>query len=294
MKRSELKQIIRKIIKEEMEWPYFKLSKKDDELYDEDGIKLDVSHSPFKTIENAEKFLEKFDIRGTIVGWLEENIESADKKRLIVEDRLSDLDAEYKVEKNKVIAHLKGQKASVFTKFIQRFTELDKTIDNITSEKRELEKQRDIKVSEKGDISKKINEAIFEIFNADEQVMTLVVDCLGSTLTLAKQSDPTKKETIDYVQAWKMVYDLFSNPKYGLQVQLDDILKACTIVEENIRKRSLSVKVKEEGILIESSIIDKIMRFVKYFKKWVKFFKNKKEKVDKIIQKIVSKEKNEE
>lgn len=69
---SKLRQIIREeiknVLKERFNWEYFYLNKKG-ELIDEDGNLVNKRFPKFKSIEDAEKFLEKEDIRANVVGY---------------------------------------------------------------------------------------------------------------------------------------------------------------------------------------------------------------------------------
>ena len=298
--KESLKDIIKEVLNEEyhsMEWPYYKISKVDGELYDENGILLNYPHRPFESIEDAEEFLIKNDIRGNVKGYTNEG----PRKKVVKEDRLSPEDADYSTDKKGIYAYLKKNKAGNFTKLIKSLEEIDTTLKDISEKKKELTKQQDVKKSEHAEQDEKLRQMVLDLFDAEESANTLYVEANGSLLTLAKKTDKNidSKETntnVDYKAAWDAVTDLYANTDIGLVNQMNELLAKFTTVteiEKKAYKRNLSRGVKEESILKdvlnEFKLVDLWNNFITYFKQfniWKKVFGKKLDITNQIIEKL--------
>lgn len=200
-----------------------------------------------------------------------------------------DIEYEFDSKKEKVIAYLKQQKASRFTKFIQTLLDLEAKMDDLKKIKQELNDELNLKKADYDVQDTTITEAVLDLFDAAESAQTLVVDCLGSTLTLAKKTPDVTVVTTntDFKKAWDMCYALFASPELGLQNKLDEIVNECTAISTEIKtkKRALRPKLKGENIIRES-IFDSIRTFVGSIFGWAKSFGKKQKAVDSYISKL--------
>jgi hypothetical protein len=195
-------------------------------------------------------------------------------KRIIKEERLGDQFAEYKVKDEKIKIILKNQQASKLTKIVNAWNDLSKQVSTLEDQRKSIADSLATAKNAVEQLRDDARDAIIEIVDVNEAVMSIVVKCAGSTLSLAKQSDQVQGTDvyIDYKQAWETLYKLLEGDN-GLKKMMDDTIKTNTSVELSITqaKRALRLKTKESSyksgkILTEISLqlyFDKIINFIK-------------------------------
>jgi len=222
---------------------------------------------------------------------------------ILNEARLDQEFASYKVKKSKVIASLKGHKASVFTKYAKAYLTLDKKVDELAKKKVELNTLKNDIDSSKDKLHNNIRESISNVFDEAENTLTLTVECLGSQFTLNTKTEANedkvvpagKIENIDYKKAFELLYGIVSDDK-GLITTLDDVIKKSTTIVETAerievgKKRGVRINVKNESILNEIDFMSIWNIGVKLFnklsvkiKKLLVFNKQRLSKTDNLI-----------
>ena len=206
---------------------------------------------------------------------------------ILNEARLDQEFASYKVKKSKVIASLKGHKASVFTKYAKAYLTLDKKVDELAKKKVELNTLKNDIDSSKDKLHNNIRESISNVFDEAENTLTLTVECLGSQFTLNTKTEANedkvvpagKIENIDYKKAFELLYGIVSDDK-GLITTLDDVIKKSTTIIETSekiitgKKRGVRINVKNESILNEIDLLSIWNKGLKLFNKLTVKIKN--------------------
>jgi len=212
-------------------------------------------------------------------------------KEIIKEDRLESNDVNYEQKKDKLIAYVKGHKASEITKFIQRIKETDASANELAEKKRILNDALNVQKSKKEELNNNIRDMIESFFDVADQVQTLTIDVLGSALTLAKKTEANEPHTdiitnINYKKAWNMLSELMGNENSGLKTKMDELIAECTeTIEKEVlgAKRNLITKLKDENVIKENWLTDKFKVFISKFSRWINNFKNAQVRVDKFI-----------
>jgi len=212
------------------------------------------------------------------------------------EARLPSEFADYTETKTKLIASLKKNKAGTFTKYAKMWKDLDKAVTEFGEEKKKLNTLKQSIDKQKTELHQNIKTNITDLFDAEEQLMTLTVDSMGSYFTLNKKTaanDPKEKETIDY----KAIYEDFKKlveGQDGLTKQFEEITTKYTKVTEVAgRARGLKVVVKENR-LNENSVLNRIKSTIKSLvsksvtklKSWTSKKKKELSNIDKKITKL--------
>jgi hypothetical protein len=199
--------------------------------------------------------------------------------------------AEYEEKKGKVIAYLQKQKASQFTKYAKSWTELDFLIEKHAEAKRQLNEIKNEMEDKKNHIHTTLRSEIENLFDDDEKLMTLTVDCLGSTFTLNKLSEAKPDTVVTNVDYQKIYEELnaFVAGKEGLQEMFEDITQKYTeviTIAGKTPERGLRVNIKEGNNINEGlfeTLIDNISKIVDKFATTFKRWFGKKEKELKAI-----------
>lgn len=200
--------------------------------------------------------------------------------------------AEYTVKKDKVIATLKNQRASQFTKFAKTWSELNKQVDLFTEEKRRLNELKNEIEAKKDALHKDLREGISELFDDGESLMTLTVECLGSSFTLSKAAEAKPDVITTNVNYVKILEELqeFVAGKDGLQEKFEEITNKYTeiiVTAGKIPERGLRVQVKENIFSdIWSKVVQITQGFTKMFKKWFSKKESELERINKEIEKL--------
>lgn len=180
------------------------------------------------------------------------------------EARNSDLVYKEKVTKNKldrVTVELQGSQSGVMTKIASRYERLEKAIKRMAEKRDEL--------------NAKLKENVESLFNAEDVVLTRVVETASFTMTLSKLikgSEQDPKVVVRYEEIAKELQTLIPDE---LQEQVDAIIAKYT--ETSIaadKSPALRVKAKLDENLTEGvvefiqKVTTKLSSFVRSITKW--------------------------
>lgn len=151
--------------------------------------------------------------------------------------------ATYEIKKDKVIASLSKQNASVFTKIAKETKTLSADLEIMNAKKRELTEMQN-KLKDRGDeLNSLTKEKVIELFGESEQAMTLSVECLGSTFTLSKLAESNQDKII--TKAGEIVSTDYKAVIDELLIQIPEISEAVKLL------------IKQFSVLAESDVIKK-------------------------------------
>lgn len=195
--------------------------------------------------------------------------------------------ATYTQLKDRVIAKISAQKASVFTALAKQWKELESYLSELETKKRELNELKNKVDAMETEAKSKIRDKIVEVFDDSEQTMTLVVECLGSSFTLSKLTDanlPSTKtvSTTDY----EKVVNLLLEQLPDLKSQVDILLKQCTAIQTvDVKGKERSVRVGVSESIITEGAFDKLKQwFINLKSKFLQAFDRSKFRQKKISQ----------
>lgn len=182
-------------------------------------------------------------------------------KEVIVLSEARDPDLKYteKVVKNKIdriIVELSGNPSGVMSRLTSRYDRLDKAIKTMSVKRNEMNEQ--------------IKDTVTELFNAEDIVLTRVVETVSFTLTLSKlvkASEQNPKTVVDYESIAK---DLAALIPAELQAQVEEITKKYTAISLAADKSpALRIKNKNDDKLDEG-IMDSLKSLATKIKAWAK------------------------
>jgi predicted nuclease with TOPRIM domain len=190
----------------------------------------------------------------------------------LYEARQSDLKYTTKEVKGKidrVIVQLESGKSAAFTKLSRQYSNLNELIEQLEVRKNELNAE-----------TKKLVESYFD---AEDEVLTRVVETVSMTATLSKLAQPTPK--VDYENVVEELVKLMPE----LTEKVSDLKKAATTIAKP-KSPMLSVKVGgtvKEGI---DTFVDKVKKIAKdlynSIKSWGKMYDRKLSKIEKMIKRM--------
>jgi predicted metal-dependent hydrolase len=177
---------------------------------------------------------------------------------VLSEARNPDLTYSEKVVKNKidrVTVELAGNPSGVMSRLTSRYDRLDKAIKTMTVKRNEMNEQ--------------IKENVTELFNAEDIVLTRVVETISFTLTLSKlvkSSEQNPKTTVDYEAIAKELAKLIPEE---LQEQVEAITKMYTEVTITADK-SPALRIKNKNDKLDEGLMDSIKGLANKVVKWAK------------------------
>lgn len=177
---------------------------------------------------------------------------------VLSEARNPDLTYSEKVVKNKidrVTVELTGNPSGVMSRLTSRYDRLDKAIKTMTVKRNEMNEQ--------------IKENITELFEAEDIVLTRVVETVSFTLTLSKlvkASEQNPKTTVDYEAIAKELAKLIPEE---LQAQVEAITKMYTEVTLASDK-SPALRIKNKNDKLDEGLMDSIKGLANKVVKWAK------------------------
>lgn len=202
--------------------------------------------------------------------------------------------ASYEVKKDKVIAKISAQKASVFTSLAKSWKELDNSVELLAQKKRELNELKNKVEAEESELKSKIKEKITSVFDESETAMTLTVECLNSSFTLSKITETNQDKVITpkggiISTDYKMVVDLLLEQNAELKETIDLLIKKASVIasEDVIKKgaeRRVSVAVGEN---VNEAFTDRISNFFAAVSKKIKHFFGNLNKRQNLINKYI-------
>lgn len=182
-------------------------------------------------------------------------------QEILFEARQEGPDVSYSVKQVKgkvtaVTAKLEKNKSGVMTKLAARYKEVDEQLKLLTEER--------------DGMNAKIKEELLEYFDAEDAVLTRIVETVSLTAQLAKQSQDSTK-----VDDSAVVAKLLENATPELAEQIAKLREQCaTIVKA--KSPSLTVKINE-GMF--DSIKKAISRFARSVMSWASRYDRKLEKI---------------
>lgn len=205
--------------------------------------------------------------------------------------------ATYEIKKDKVIASLSKQNASVFTKIAKETKTLSADLEIMNAKKRELTEMQN-KLKDRGDeLNSLTKEKVIELFGESEQAMTLSVECLGSTFTLSKLAESNQDKIITKAGEiastdYKAVVDelLIQIPEISEAVKL--LIKQFSVIAESdiIKKgaeRRLSVNLES---IVQEGVWDKVLsianRLAAKFKSLFSGLRSRQNKINSMLSKL--------
>lgn len=178
---------------------------------------------------------------------------------ILAEARNPDLKYSEKVVKNKidrVTVELAGNPSGVMSRLTSRYDRLDKAIKTMTVKRNEMNEQ--------------IKDNVTDLFNAEDIVLTRVVETVSFTLTLSKlvkSAEQNPKVVVDYEAIAKELAKLIPEE---LQAKVEEITKMYTEISIAADKSpALRIKNKNDEKLDEG-IIDSIRGLANKVIKWIK------------------------
>jgi uncharacterized protein YdcH (DUF465 family) len=176
-------------------------------------------------------------------------------------------DLEYKEKKvknilDKVIVDIKGKESAKFTRLAKAYKEVKDEMDALETIRESLNDE--------------IKEEALELFNAEDEVLTRVIETVSLTVQLSKRGFTTKTD----VNYEKIITDI-SALVPALKDKITEIVAACTNVTKTPRSPALTVKVNE-GVI--GSITSFAKKFMMNVLKWCKGYDAKLDKVRKSIE----------
>jgi len=173
----------------------------------------------------------------------------------IVEARDPNLKYENKVKKatgqiERVIVTLEGNQSGKFTRAAQSYKKLKKEIESmLTQQKTDIDELR---------------ANAEELFNAEDEVYTRVVETCSITITVAKATAASEKEVIDYEAIIKSITEMVPE----LTEQIARIKKEKTeLVPVAAKASAVTIKIDEDVI---STIKNRIRHWYDRFKNWMR------------------------
>lgn len=173
---------------------------------------------------------------------------------------------EVKGKLDRVIADLAGKQSGEWTRISNQYIELDDSIKQLTLKRDEL--------------NTKLKEKATELFEAEDEVLTRVVETIQLTLTLSKKS---VKPSVEVVDAEAVVKALSSaNLPEKLKLMVDELIAAnTTMSKEKVTPEKLSIKRVDEA-----SIVGTIKGIIRTIRKSISFVKSMLGGFDKDLLKI--------
>lgn len=164
-----------------------------------------------------------------------------------------------KVVKNKidrVTAELHGSDSAVMTKLASRYDRLDQAIKKMGEKRAELNEQ--------------LKERVTDLFDAEDVVLTRVVETTSFTMTLSKLVKSAEQDPKVVINYEKIAQDLAKLIPDELQAKVDEIVKMYTEVSIAADKApALRVKSKVDESLNEG-ILDMLKGMAAKVAKWIK------------------------
>lgn len=225
-----------------------------------------------------------------------ENLPRAEIIRYLNEARDNNY-ATYQVKKDRVIANVSAQKASVFTHLAKSWQELDKKVEDLENKKRALNDLKNQISAEEEELHQKIKDKIVGIFDDSEQTMTLVVECLNSSFTLSKFTEANADKIVtkqgEIVSTdYKKVVQLLLEQNEELKGVIDTLIRESSVIAaadivKPGAKRRLKLDVTEninEGL--GNRIISALNRLASNVKLYLNKLKSRQNLIDNYMDKL--------
>lgn len=183
---------------------------------------------------------------------------------ILLEDRRSDLNYKEKLVKgqiDRVTVELEAHESATMTKLASRYFSIDKTIKKLM----EVKDKMNAGVKERAEA----------LFNAEDIVLTRVVETVSFGLTLSKQMQ-VAESTVERVNYEKIAKELMALISEDLKPQVDAIIKEATtktVIPASTKSPGLRITPKNEGFVGDA--VNKFKELVLRFKNWAKNYDKK-------------------
>lgn len=177
---------------------------------------------------------------------------------ILSESRNTDLTYTEKSVKQKidrVTVELTGNTSGVMSRLTSRYDRLDKAIKAMSVKRNEMNDQ--------------IKDTVTDLFDAEDIVLTRVVETVSFTLTLSKlikSSEQNPKTVVNYEAIAKALAELIPT---DLQAQVEEITKMYTEVSLAADK-SPALRIKDKTEKIDEGLLDSIKGAAAKLAKWAK------------------------
>jgi len=184
---------------------------------------------------------------------------------ILTEERRKDLkyvEKEVKKQIERVTLELHGAQSAPLTKLASRYDRLNKAI-------KTMGEQRD-------KLNEEIKGKVEDLFNAEDVVLTRVIETVSFTMTVSKKSKTADKEVIDFQKIAEELAILIPDE---LQAKVDEIVATyTTVVKGQDKSPALQVKPKvNESLLSDlgSKLANAVKSLVKSVASWAKGYDKK-------------------
>lgn len=174
---------------------------------------------------------------------------------VINEARRGDLEYKEKFVKNqldKLVVNLEGSDSTTFSKAAGRYDRLAKAIVKMTEKKNELNQHLTAKVG--------------DLFDAEDAVLTRVVETASFAMTLAKEAAKDDKKVINYEKICEELVGLVEKDLLGKVGEI--YAKYTELKKGDPPKAALRVKSKVDEALDLGAMVKKAGDFIKSIAKW--------------------------
>lgn len=166
---------------------------------------------------------------------------------------ISDTEIKYTEKKvsgllDRVTATLSGKKSEIFTKMAKRYKKIDNAI-KVLGEEREM-------------LNEKVKNHMGEMFDAEDEVLTRVIESVSLTATLSKRTPASTKqvETFDTEGFMTALYQALPD----LEDQLNELVNRYKVVREvTVAEKSpaLRVKVEEASDMVDAKVLKRVEEY---------------------------------
>lgn len=221
-------------------------------------------------VDDDEKYWAKYEDK-LVAKWFPEREEGwvikkvvSESEDILLEDRRSDLNYKEKLVKgqiDRVTVELEAHESGVMTKLASRYFSIDKTIKKLM----EVKDKMNAGVKERAEA----------LFNAEDIVLTRVVETVSFGLTLSKQMQ-VAESTVERVNYEKIAKELMALISEDLKPQVDAIIKEATtktVIPASTKSPGLRITPKNEGFVGDA--VNKFKELVLRFKNWAKNYDKK-------------------
>ena len=190
--------------------------------------------------------------------------------------RLEDL--EYKEKKvkgvvDRVIVSLEGRESAVWTRMANRYRKIKNLIESLSKKRDELNVQ--------------LKDELVQIFDAEDEVLTRVVETVSMTVTLGKKETRTSAAKFHTKPFLKDLYSLaeeLSNTLPELAEKIREIEEKHTELGKPVEvSPKLGVKLKDS---VNEGIADQVMKFARTFGNWLLSFDRKLNSIKRRIRRL--------
>jgi predicted hydrocarbon binding protein len=165
---------------------------------------------------------------------LDNLLKNAGIKVFVTEDRDASLDYKEKEVKgvlDKVLVELSHQQSSAYTVLAQKYKQLD-------------EQAKELKIA-RDELNDVVRDKALELFDAEDEIMTRVVETASMTINISKRTTVTTQRT-DYQAMLEALIEQIGDRVPELTQMMEGLEKTYTTITQKEKKPALRVKVKEE------------------------------------------------